>query len=375
MLVLGRLPLTANEQVSYFLQFGVTIRNLLEKPHYVNLIGREKEIEEVQKLLTKTDGQRIVVISGLGGIGKTAIAYEVIVKVMLAKQFDLLLYATLQSEKFFATSIQQVEERHLDLSAVLETYARQAGLLNAANAFSDATIEALKLHLASARCLLVLDNLETLDGVQDAARELNKLVGAGKSPVLITSRERLPGESYLVDCYIKGLSEAASRRLIQEEAVARQADGLLEADDDLLHQRYTTTGGMPLALKLLITQFLIGIPLNEELDRLKGVMDEQEIYTYIYFAIWEKLSEYAINLLIAVATWANPVTRLIAQEQSELGDTHFNKAIPELVRTSLLEVSNAVIAAKKTYDVHAMTRWFVNAPLARHWEEQRNNLS
>jgi len=136
---------------------------------------------------------------------------------------------------------------------------------------------------------------------------------------------------------------------------------------------YTTTGGMPLALKLLVTQFLLGIPLDEELGRLQGVMDEEQIYTYIYFAIWEKLSDFAISLLIAVATYANPVTRPFVQPLSELDDTHFNKAIPELVRASLLEVSNAVIAVNKTYDVHAMTRWFVNAPLAQLWEEQRDS--
>ncbi len=373
LLALGRLPLTTIEQVSYFPQFGITIPNLPEKPYYVNLIGRTNEIEEIQTLLTDTNGQRIVVLSGLGGIGKTAIAYEVIVAVMLAKHFDLLLYATLQSEKFIATSIQQVEESHLDLDAVLETYARQAGLLKATDSFSEATADELKRYLASGRCLLVLDNLETLNGVQDAARKLNTIIGVGHSRLLITSRKRLLSESYLVDYYIKGLPESASRRLIQEEAVARLADGLLEADDDLLHQMYTTTGGMPLALKLLVTQFLLGIPLDEELGRLQGVMDEEQIYTYIYFAIWEKLSDFAISLLIAVATYANPVTRPFVQPLSELDDTHFNKAIPELVRASLLEVSNAVIAVNKTYDVHAMTRWFVNAPLAQLWEEQRDS--
>ena len=45
---------------------------------------------------------------------------------------------------------------------------------------------------------------------------------------------------------------------------------------------------MPLALKLIVSQSLLGIALDEELARLEGVMDEHEIYRFIYYKTFNK---------------------------------------------------------------------------------------
>jgi hypothetical protein len=66
--------------------------------------------------------------------------------------------------------------------------------------------------------------------------------------------------------------------------------------------------------------------------------------------------------------------RSMLQPVSELDEVLFNQAVPELVRASLMEVSQHSLANQKRYDIHAMTRWFVNAPLTDLWNQQKGGL-
>jgi hypothetical protein len=85
------------------------------------------------------------------------------------------------------------------------------------------------------------------------------------------------------------------------------------------------------------------------------------------------LSKPAQKLLIGAATFATTALRSMLQPVSELDDAAFNQAVPELVRASLMEVSHHSLAAQKRYDIHAMTRWFVNAPLMELWNRQKGS--
>jgi len=369
---LSRPSLSDEEKLLYFPGLGAAIVNLPEKPPYERLVGREKIIAEISDMLQRPAGKRVVVVSGLGGIGKTALAYEVVKRVMALGRYDKLAWETAKSEEFTSVGIHVRREQSINFSGVLASYARQLGFDNLASQPHNVLRARLQAVLRAGNYLVVLDNIETLEAVQDVARQMYEMVSPGKSRVLITSRERLADESFVHDAYLPGLSEPASFELLRDEAEARGAEALHRADELLLHRIYTTTGGMPLALKLIVSQSLLGIALDEELDRLAGVIDEQELYRFIYFAIWRKLSKPAQKLLIGAATFATSAQRSMLQPVSELDDRAFNQAVPELVRASLMEVSHHPLAAQKRYDIHAMTRWFVNAPLTELWNQQKS---
>lgn len=374
LMALDRPGLSVEEKERYFPDLGTPIENLPEKPPYDRLVGRDEVLTTLSEVLQSPSGKQVVVVSGLGGIGKTAIAYEVIKQAIQSGRFEKLVWETAKSEEFTGISIRQRREQTISFPTILANYARQLGFESLTMQPPDILRTRLKDVLQSGSYLIVLDNLETLEAAQEIARQLHELVSPGKSRVLITSRERLVDESFIYDYYIKGLSESASLELILDEAEARGADGLLQADKILLKRIYTTTGGMPLALKLIVSQSLLGIALDEELTRLEEVIDEKEIYRFIYFAIWQKLSRPAQKLLVGAATFATSSMRSMLQPVSELDEVLFNQAVPELVRASLMEVSQHSLANQKRYDIHAMTRWFVNAPLTDLWNQQKGGL-
>jgi hypothetical protein len=368
---LDRPLLNSQEKDQYFPGLTVPILNLPEKPPYERLVGRDEALDTIIDVLQSPAGKQVIVISGLGGIGKTALAYESVRRVMASGRYEKLAWETAKSEEFTGTSIRVRRPQAINFATVLAGYARQLGFDALASQPPQVLRFRLQNNLRQGNYLLVLDNLETLEAAQEAARELYEMVSPGRSRVLITSRARMADEAFVSEYFVRGLLEPDSLELLHDEAATRGADAILRADVALLKQIHTTVGGMPLALKLIVSQSLLGIAIDEELERLKGVVEEQELYRFIYFAIWQKLSYAAQKLLIGAATFATSALRSMLQPVSELDEAAFNRAVPELVRASLMETSYHALAAQKRYDIHAMTRWFVNGPLTDLWNQQK----
>ncbi len=364
-----RPPVSARERTAYFPTLAAvpSIENLPEQPPYDRLIGRDDTLKAVITEILNPTGKWLVSISGLGGIGKTALAYETVKQIMISSRFEKLVWETAKSEELIGSRVQHRRKRPLQFTEILAGYARQLGLEALSTRPPEILISGLTQAFRSGNVLIVLDNLESLEAAQEVARELYGMVSPGRSRVLITSRERLADEAFVADFYLKGLSEAESTTLLLGEAKARHAEALLHAAPDVGKRVYESTGGMPLAIKLIVRQSILGIAIDDELRRISEAADEEELYHFIYEALWEKLSGRAHRLLIAAATYATAVLRSMLQPVSELTDSEFHQAVIELVRASLLEVTPHVLAAQQQYDIHPMTRWFVTGPFADLW--------
>ncbi|MDX2076636.1 MAG: NB-ARC domain-containing protein [bacterium] len=365
--------LSIEERLGQFamLEDDQAIPNMPDKPPYMRLVGRTAIIQQVLSHWATTQSQPIICLSGLGGIGKTAVSYEIIRHAMLARQFDALVWESVKSEQFIGTEATP-QDALSDLDSVFISYARQ---LNQ-TALLEQSPTALKKGLADlfrkGNILIILDNLETFDKVKVVAQALSDLIGAeGRSRILITSRKRLVDMPQVLDIPIAGLSYDETRQLLFDEAKTRNAPTLLQADSTLLTRAYKVTGGMPLAIKLIVTQFLLGIPLDRELERLMGVSDEHDLYRFIYFAIWRKLSTPAQKLLIGTGAIPSAMTRNMLMGVSELSPADFDTAVADLVRSSLLDIQPHPQADRQRYGIHAMTYWFVNVPLYEQWLKQQ----
>ncbi len=174
------------------------------------LLGRERELGEIRALVA--DGVRLLTLTGPGGSGKTRLALQA-----AAELSDEFLDGT------FFVALAPLR----DTQAVRSTVAEAVGLQ------ADDDVAG---WLASRRVLLVLDNLEHLDGVAAVAAEL--LVGevvvlATSRRVLHLSAEReLPveplAEEPAAELFVSRAA-AAGRRVVVDEtvtAVCRRLDNL-----------------------------------------------------------------------------------------------------------------------------------------------------
>ena len=211
--------------------------------------GRAPDISifygRIEKLATlkhwiKSDRCRLVMLLGMGGIGKTCLAAKL--ANLIKDEFEFLIWRSLHNappiQDILAELIQFLsKEQPTDLPKT-----------------PDSIISLLVSYLQASRCLLVLDNFETILGYQDYDRLL-RVVGetSHQSCVLLTSREkpkgigRLEGERLPVRVLkLRGLQVKEAQKIFEKKGVFRGA----QTDYTSLIEYY---GGNPLVLKIVST--------------------------------------------------------------------------------------------------------------------------
>lgn len=204
--------------------------------------GRSKELDTLTQWVEQ-DRCRLVAILGMGGIGKTAIA------VKLAQQtqagFDCVIWRSLRNAPPLETL----------LADLVPFLSNQQDTQN--------TLTRLVYHLRNSRCLLILDNLETLmqggdragqfrDGYEEYGELLRTVSEVDhRSCAILTSREKpavvaaFEGEELKVRSLSLSGSTEAARSILQSK-------GLMGSEEErgVLCDRY---GNSPLALKIVAT--------------------------------------------------------------------------------------------------------------------------
>ncbi|MCJ7626131.1 MAG: LuxR C-terminal-related transcriptional regulator [Anaerolineaceae bacterium] len=194
-----------------------------------SFVGREKEINQIKKLLEST---RLLTLTGPGGVGKTRLALQV------AEQ--------LEEENLFQDGIY-----FLELAPVTKPERVGEAIVQALGLISQAGQEAseqLKYFLAERDLLLLIDNFEHLLEAASLVGEL--LQFAPKLKILCTSREALDlsGEQIFP---IRPLKKNTSNVLFVQRA--QEVKPNFDPDEDelvIINQICTRLDGLPLAIEL-----------------------------------------------------------------------------------------------------------------------------
>jgi predicted ATPase/DNA-binding SARP family transcriptional activator len=207
-----------------------------------SFIGREKEVEEIIKLLGKN---RLVTLTGAGGVGKTRLAIQ----------------SSNEMVNKFQDGVRWVELVGLsDASLVPQAVAKAVDVREVPN---QPLIETLTENLGSKQILLVMDNCEHL--ISACAQLADRLLSECQNlKILATSREALdilgeavwhapslslPGAQERVA--IRSLRKYESVRLFAERAEVLQPQFMLtEQNAQAVVQICRRLSGMPLAIEL-----------------------------------------------------------------------------------------------------------------------------
>lgn len=210
-----------------------------------NFFGRETEISQLEDWL-KSDRCRLITILGMGGIGKTTIAAK------LAKQLkDEFKYVIWRSLRNAPSCIEFLDRLILSVSEQQETiFGRTV----------ENKIDCILKYLRASRCLLIVDNAESILCSQDRLGKYREdYEGYGQlfrriveenhqSCLIITSREqpigianRVENNGIVRSLQLEGLSVVAGQKILKTKSVA---------ESQSLVEHYI---GNPLALKIAAT--------------------------------------------------------------------------------------------------------------------------
>ncbi|PSB47424.1 hypothetical protein C7B80_09555 [Cyanosarcina cf. burmensis CCALA 770] len=301
--------------------------------------GRIEEIAKLEQWVLE-DRCRVVALLGMGGIGKTSLAVKLATQIQ--DRFEYVRWISLRDappvETVLAQAIQFLsDEQEIDLSESIGE-----------------RISRLLFYLRSSRCLLILDNAESIlcsgsragqyqEGYEGYGELLKR---AGETPhnscLLLTSREKpkdlvpLEGKKLLVrSLLLNGLKATDGEKIFKIKGVSGASEEL-----EVLVDRYA---GNALALKIVATTIQ---------DVFDGSVSEFLKHNTVVFGdiheLLEQQFERLIDLEQAIVYWLainrEPVSLsdLRSDFVTPVPQAKFIEAVESLSRRSLIEKTEAL---------------------------------
>lgn len=329
------------------------------------LFGIEKKRAQVVEALEAADRPWLVSLDGLGGIGKTSLANEVVHHFLDSDRFlDIGWVSAKQEEYVTGRGIQSTRKPALDAESLLDQLLAQlADGPYPANKF-EAKRLALLTILHEKPSLIVIDNLETIADYEELLPLLRFL--SRPSKFLITSRMSLHNETDVTCFNLSELPQPDALAFLRYEAKHQVIKPLLERGDSVLEEIYATVGGNPLALKLTLGQVHV-LPIEQILRSLRLAKGKQidELYIYIYWQAWQMLDSNSRHLFVSLPMVPNGTLDQL-EVASGLDSDRLQSAIEALRTLSLIEPSGGVITQR--YRIHRLTETFLLHEVIR-WQQ------
>lgn len=222
-----------------------------DSPDIFSFFGREKELNTLQNRIIN-DNCQLVGILGIGGIGKTTLSMKLIKgNQEIQSRFKYIIWRSL----FNAPPL-------TDILNDLITFLSGQQKSNLSVSIEQQTLLLLQ-YLKNERCLLILDNFDTLidhdnysrtykSGYKNYAYFLQKIATVShQSCLLVTSRERLPHLEEFSGCFLQleGLEYIEAKKIFQKM-------GNFEGLDEDWQSLVKLYNGHPLALQLAARHIL-----------------------------------------------------------------------------------------------------------------------
>lgn len=309
-------------------------------PEPVDFVGRDSLVAEASWLLGRAPARTppVLVVSGAGGMGKTALARLVAHRV--ARHYpDGQLYAELRGTVGAPVGTGEVLRQFLrafGLPVVPESHAERLALY--------------RTLLAARRVLVVLD-----DAADEA--QIRDLVPAGPGcGVIVTARRRLPeiaGVHHVAP--LEPLDRSSATALFRR--VVRSGGVDVAAEADAVHRVVDLCGGLPLALRIAGALRVRDHPrpTAELADRLarqgpEGFRYGEESVARTIGAGYDRLDDRARLLFLRLGTLRTPTFALWTAAALVGGDA--GAALSELAAASMLDV----VEGRVRYRFHDLTR-------------------
>lgn len=333
-------------------------------PDYSTLIGVDTLLPRLSEITSSLLPGQIVSVEGMGGIGKTALVHAFVGQDHIKQNYYQLLWVSArQSSSGVSHPDSKSDAANFTLEDVTTRLAQQLGLNHLVNKPLEERLKGIQAASSLHKYLLVIDNLETVDDYIQLVPALAKY--ASNCTIIITTRKSLREFPYVTVFPVPELPKLYVSQLLEAETNRRGRNFSIVEQD--LEDIFETVGGLPLAVKLIATQIHLH-PITEIIKEFKQAgKGVDSIYRFLYWKIWNSLSEPARKLLFTFLT-LNPegedseYTSLM----SGLEPSIYESAFTELDNYSLIETNT--LQSVPRFRIHRMTATFLQTDILKVWE-------
>jgi AAA+ ATPase superfamily predicted ATPase/DNA-binding CsgD family transcriptional regulator len=306
------------------------INNNLPAPSHRVFVGREDELEQLYQLLSASDPAHLINITGLSGIGKTALALEIAYRLAEktsnknASQFQSIVFCSAQQKSFTSQSILTRMKTEKTIEDIFEVLTQTLDI----DATTLEDFGKVKSHLLDHPTLLIIDNWETIEEPEKVLSFLYELPPTVK--VIITGRT-----SVLVDVVIKldSLTQTNTIKLLEQKA---KEQGLTLTPFQL-NQLAQDIDGVPIAIAYGMSQLAAGYGVEDVQQRLNDA--DGEFANFCFREVVESIKkDVAYRILMAISLFPQPAPREVILQVAQLSTNNLEiaDAFVQLQRLSLI---------------------------------------
>lgn len=319
---------------------------LLPAPSYSRLFGVEPLIEEIVNHLISSP-TRLLVLTGIGGIGKTAVADAVARRAVRQNLFDRVVW--LSAAEIWPEAS---NKNNVSLAGALS---QRLLLENRIESNPANQLARLRFMLQSQPHLIMVDDVDVSSAV--LLKEIQELIGAGKC--LLTAHQQPSIEVEAIHISIPQLTFEHAKQLLDYQAEVTGATVLQRARDTDLQEVYAVVGGNPLALRL--------IPRLAKIYSLSEIIQGWQIgqpdhiarlYRSIFDELWETLlpvEKQLMNVMPFISPGGG--TRPYLQAIAGLSRDTLSPILTKLVECCLIEPHGNLYERK--YGIHRLTEQYI----------------
>ncbi len=338
----------------------------LPLPTYTALVGAKRHLDHLLRLLASPGASSLILLDGIGGIGKSSLADALLRTVIAQDTFAGVAWISAQQQSFHLDGrLSPLPRAALTADAFVDELADCLLAARAAALSREQKLAELRNLLDQAAHLIVVDNLEMVSDTDRLLPTLRQI--AGRSKFLLVSRHSFYAEPGIYHLRLPELAATDALRLVRQEAELRNLAELAEAPDAHLLPIYDTVGGNPLALRLIVGLVHIH-PLPEILADLAAARGDtvESLYVYIYRRAWECLDELCRRALLAMPLVSERGgSPDFLAEISQLPIEDLRNALGILVNLNLVDSRGDL--HQRRFTIHNLTRSFLLEQVVR-WQ-------
>lgn len=287
-------------------------------PDLVHFIGRDAFLSQLRAWLGDSRSA-VRLLTGIGGLGKTSIAYKFAEEVvdLRAGRVEKLVWLTAKRRTFSALRGMIVETSRTDFDDATSLYKVLLDSLGYEPLFEDDEptdadlLEAIHEALSCYNCLIIIDDVDSLppDDQRNVVFSLSGVAArtvdgsATPSRILFTSRIDLGVPPSMV-IKINGFDQAEFGQYVLSLG---EALGVPIRVSDIEHEFYSATSGSPLFAASILRLVKLGSALPDSLARWRGE-DGEDVRRFAFERELQQLSHSAGRLLYAICLLGRTTT-------------------------------------------------------------------